>query len=1523
MSEKPKKQNNQQNSNKDFLKEVAKYFMDFLETDFHKRRSPKRRIKLHNEDGLLLGINLNKYPTFNKAVWKEINKGFAGNKLNKVEKGVYKTQIPESLLDVITKQTENISNKQIKDLLQKIDNEINNFSKLHKANYEKTFEESMDYILRAVKSDLISPFIESLKESLMSMKLGDENTIYLMEEESAEILTQTLRAKVSEITKSLIAEQKINSKKELSSVFDANSVKGVIVEFFENYRVTDLFSEIYEINRNKNILDKQEFYLNFCEISFNKAKYPIFYIPLELQKNGNAFDVTFDSQVYVNKRALEYIKQEFNKETGKRGKLQSISERILYLAQYKGGDFSDHMSEIIAELINSFGLNNEIVLSNPEPQSSRSSLVKLSNTCYISLFDKSDEALVNDYEGILELLDDSESDLGADFSELINKFIHEEPTSFIAKVEDDWDETEVEERLVFNSPIPLNSEQRQILSALSNNEDCKYIIVEGPPGTGKSHTITAMVFNAILNNQSVLVLSDKKEALDVVENKITETMNKVRLDSNFQNPILRLGKTGSTYRQILTKGSIDNIKTHYRAVKKDYETLEKRIEESSDALKLGLANEISAYNEVDMLEVQELCVLEDYYEKNKDLIDEKEVFEQRDAALELEEFRSIFFSLRKKLCGQIHNNALLQLLDLSIRKFGNLENFQGFLNNLADLQDGANDVLNEFEKGIDLLAKFKEFKDEDLKHLKGLISKYEDSKLWIFGYLFSKKKLDDINRQFKEYFPGSKYKEPHKTLDELNLIVDVFEYSLKFKNSVLEKFSKSLNYLNLIHKLLTNPEILNATQEMINLDEDIKYLNSHLNKYPNTLKKVQIDLSDFATFCENKMTKMTSDDFNKLIRYVSLKQKVKDDFDKAPNIKYLDNKEDLESLLTTQMTYLMDERVINFYESSAATASVLRDIIKSKEKFPTNKFKKLKAAFPCILAGIRDYAEYIPLESEMFDLLIIDEASQVGIAQAFPALLRAKKIVVLGDKLQFSNVKSYQAANEINNEYLNSLKKVFKEKVSTDPTDLKKLEYFNIKKSILDFFEFIRNYEMMLKKHFRGYKENISFSNKYFYQEDLQVMKIRGKKIDDVLKFSFIEHDNKKELKKNTNMPEIDYIIERLKELKDAGDKQTVGIITPHTNQQRLCNEVISKLPEGDYYFDELKLKIMTFDTCQGEERDTIFYSMVATEEDDMLWSIFPKILSSNTSEESEDNLRRQRLNVGFSRSRECMHFVMSKSLDKYSGAIGESIRHYFNTLEDAKREKNVSEVDERSKMEPLVLNWFYQTSFWKNNKDSIEFNPQFEIGKYLRQLDKTYNHPNYKVDFLINYTDPKNNVHKIIIEYDGFQEHFVNREEVNILNYQKYLSADDIYRQKVLESYGYQFIRINKFNSGDDPIATLDERIGELFQHGPVDSSFIKDVHETVKGLQAGEMKECSTCNEIKILEEFYDSKLSSGYGRKCKSCKGSKDLEEFIEEIKEGGKEEKICPQCSAKMILRSGRYGKFYGCSKYPYCKGTRQY
>ena len=38
----------------------------------------------------------------------------------------------------------------------------------------------------------------------------------------------------------------------------------------------------------------------------------------------------------------------------------------------------------------------------------------------------------------------------------------------------------------------------------------------------------------------------------------------------------------------------------------------------------------------------------------------------------------------------------------------------------------------------------------------------------------------------------------------------------------------------------------------------------------------------------------------------------------------------------------------------------------------------------------------------------------------------------------------------------------------------------------------------------------------------------------------------------------------------------------------------------------------------------------------------------------------------------------------------------------------------------------------------------------------------------------------------------------------------------------------------------------------------------------------------------------------------------------IKEEKQEEKICPKCKNKLVLRKSFYGQFYGCSNYPKCR-----
>jgi very-short-patch-repair endonuclease len=221
---------------------------------------------------------------------------------------------------------------------------------------------------------------------------------------------------------------------------------------------------------------------------------------------------------------------------------------------------------------------------------------------------------------------------------------------------------------------------------------------------------------------------------------------------------------------------------------------------------------------------------------------------------------------------------------------------------------------------------------------------------------------------------------------------------------------------------------------------------------------------------------------------------------------------------------------------------------------------------------------------------------------------------------------------------------------------------------------------------------------------------------------------------------------------------------------------------------------------------------MVATPTRDRLNTIFIKDIGNRDLEE-DGSIRVQRLNVGFSRAKECMHFVLSKPVAEFKDEIGNAIKHYSKTLEDIKKGPDVSDVDPKSPKEKEVLQWIRETEFYVTNSDNIELKAQFSVGDYLKQISPFYQHPSYKSDFLLTYKDRDNHYYQIIIEYDGFEHHFRNKDEVNELNYQYYYTDEDVYREKVLESYGYLFLRINKFNLGANPVQTLSNRLKQLTQ--------------------------------------------------------------------------------------------------------------
>ena len=295
---------------------------------------------------------------------------------------------------------------------------------------------------------------------------------------------------------------------------------------------------------------------------------------------------------------------------------------------------------------------------------------------------------------------------------------------------------------------------------------------------------------------------------------------------------------------------------------------------------------------------------------------------------------------------------------------------------------------------------------------------------------------------------------------------------------------------------------------------------------------------------------------------------------------------------------------------------------------------------------------------------------------------------------------------------------------------------------------------------------------------------------------------------------------------KEIKNPLTIGIITPFRDQCDLLIEKFIQTKNSNYFFNELKLKIMTFDGCQGEERDIIFYSLVENKKNNSKFrDIFrgpseyeeknlPKINKKNSEhEESSISECDRKLNVGFSRAKECIHFILSKEYNEYTGRISDLLKHYHNILavEDYKKDQK---VDSKSPMERKIHDWFYETNFWKtrNKKNNIEFKTQEKI--------KGENYKENVVDFLLTgkYNEQD---YKIIIEYDGFFEHFshlahYNNDELKIKLKRQVdifysLTCEDRERQVNLQESGYSFIRLNKFNINkveNEPVECINDEI-------------------------------------------------------------------------------------------------------------------
>lgn len=264
---------------------------------------------------------------------------------------------------------------------------------------------------------------------------------------------------------------------------------------------------------------------------------------------------------------------------------------------------------------------------------------------------------------------------------------------------------------------------------------------------------------------------------------------------------------------------------------------------------------------------------------------------------------------------------------------------------------------------------------------------------------------------------------------------------------------------------------------------------------------------------------------------------------------------------------------------------------KQEEIFKEIDFDKIFGALPVWLTKCEDVHRVLPMRKELFDVVVIDEASQCDLASVIPLIQRAKRVVVAGDAKQLRHI-SFLPEDKLAHH---------SRKAGITEEQLEKYHYRN--RSLMNVAtDQVQDGKQtgFLDEHFRSHQSIISFSNKHFYYSTLKVMKekpwLDG---DDQLVGEYCKGFRNDD---GVNHAEINSVIKCLRTIlqREKGMQvhtcTSLGILSPFRAQvDAMWISIQEQFDARDLnrLLNAHKLLIGTAHTFQGEERDVMLLSLV------------------------------------------------------------------------------------------------------------------------------------------------------------------------------------------------------------------------------------------------------------------------------------------------------------------------------------------
>jgi hypothetical protein len=360
---------------------------------------------------------------------------------------------------------------------------------------------------------------------------------------------------------------------------------------------------------------------------------------------------------------------------------------------------------------------------------------------------------------------------------------------------------------------------------------------------------------------------------------------------------------------------------------------------------------------------------------------------------------------------------------------------------------------------------------------------------------------------------------------------------------------------------------------------------------------------------------------------------------------------------------------------------------------------------PCFMMGPQAVAQFLKPGGVHFDLVIMDEASQMTPEEALGSIARGSQLVVVGDPKQLPPTSFFSRQNPN-----------VDDDAAVQQTAIQDAE------SILDIcmghFTPVRT----LRWHYRSKHESlIAFSNEYFYGGNLYVFPSPFPK-GQGLGLRYIHVDGVYE--SQMNKPEAARVVEAMIEHVCTRPNDSLGVVTLNIKQRDLISELweekrksylAAMVFEERWEKEGYGLFVKNLENVQGDERDSILIS-----------TTFGKAPGTNVVRQNFGPISRnggwRRLNVLFTRARKSVGLITSMKpedivTDSSTPEGTVALRNYLEYAKTGVLNRNIeTHLPAESEFEinviDLLLSWGYQVT------------PQLGVAGF--RIDIAVRHPKY-----------------------------------------------------------------------------------------------------------------------------------------------------------------------------------------------------